>query len=43
MADVSDPKIVEAYNDVRDDKTSTNWYVFKSFILGRQMVEEYVL
>ncbi|KZT03816.1 actin depolymerizing protein [Laetiporus sulphureus 93-53] len=25
MADVSDPKIDEAYQDVRSDKTETNW------------------
>ncbi|KZP15308.1 ADF-like domain-containing protein [Athelia psychrophila] len=25
MADVSDPKIQEAYEDVRNDKTDTNW------------------
>jgi len=25
MADVSDPTILEAYQDVRSDKTSTNW------------------
>ncbi|KAI0819946.1 actin depolymerizing protein [Trametes gibbosa] len=25
MADVSDPKIDEAYQDVRSDKTDTNW------------------
>ncbi|KAL9710331.1 hypothetical protein Ac2012v2_006630 [Leucoagaricus gongylophorus] len=25
MADVSDQAIAEAYNDVRDDKTQTNW------------------
>ena len=25
MADLSDPKINEAYLDVRDDKTETNW------------------
>ncbi|KAK7678342.1 hypothetical protein QCA50_018690 [Cerrena zonata] len=25
MADVSDPKIEEAYQDVRSDKTETNW------------------
>ncbi|KAA1472041.1 ADF-like domain-containing protein [Dentipellis sp. KUC8613] len=25
MADVSDPKINEAYEDVRSDKTETNW------------------
>jgi hypothetical protein len=28
MADVSDPAIAEAYNDVRNDKTDTNWYEF---------------
>ena len=27
MADVTDSAIVEAYNDVRNDKTDTNWYV----------------
>ncbi|KIM23660.1 hypothetical protein M408DRAFT_17872 [Serendipita vermifera MAFF 305830] len=25
MADVSDPEIANAYNEVRDDKTETNW------------------
>ncbi|KAL1742550.1 hypothetical protein HDZ31DRAFT_42997 [Schizophyllum fasciatum] len=25
MADVSDPAIIEAYNDVRSDKTDTKW------------------
>lgn len=25
---VSDPAIVEAYEDVRDDKTATNWAFF---------------
>ncbi|KAF7984689.1 hypothetical protein HWV62_12976 [Athelia sp. TMB] len=25
MADVSDPKIQETYEDVRNDKTDTNW------------------
>jgi hypothetical protein len=29
MADVSDPRIKEAYADVRNDKTETNWAVFK--------------
>jgi hypothetical protein len=29
MADVSDPQIKDAYNDVRNDKTDTNWAVFK--------------
>ena len=25
--DVSDPEIITVYNDVKDDKTKTNWYV----------------
>jgi hypothetical protein len=29
MADVSDPRIKESYADVRNDKTETNWAVFK--------------
>ncbi|KAH8829390.1 hypothetical protein DL96DRAFT_1050973 [Flagelloscypha sp. PMI_526] len=29
MADVSDPKIDEAYQDVRDDKTETNFLILE--------------
>ena len=29
MADVQDPAILEAYNDVRDDNTVTNWLVLQ--------------
>lgn len=29
MADVSDPRIKDSYADVRNDKTETNWAVFK--------------
>ena len=29
MADVQDPAILEAYNDVRDDNTATNWLVLQ--------------
>jgi len=29
MADCSDPAIKDAYNDVRNDKTATNWALFK--------------
>jgi len=29
MVDVSNPELVEYYNDVRNDKTETNWLLFK--------------
>eukprot|EP01119_Soliformovum_irregulare_P015231 TRINITY_DN4261_c0_g2_i1.p1 TRINITY_DN4261_c0_g2~~TRINITY_DN4261_c0_g2_i1.p1 ORF type:complete len:147 (-),score=39.13 TRINITY_DN4261_c0_g2_i1:142-582(-) len=28
MCDVSDPAIAESYNDVRDDKSETNWALY---------------
>ena len=28
MVDVSDPKLTEAYNDIRNDSNPTNWCVF---------------
>ena len=34
MADVSDPALTEAYNDVRNDKTDTDWYQFRLLPFG---------
>lgn len=38
MADVSDAAIAQAYADVRDDKTETNWFVLCRFSLARAML-----
>jgi hypothetical protein len=34
MANVDDPKIVEAYNDVRDDKNATTWVLLDYEVSG---------